>query len=381
MTSANTNSPDQHKYYKVVVVVLENHGYKEIIGKPDSKAAVNAPYINGTLAKDGILITNAYGEQHPSQPNYFWLFSGSNQGIYYDKSYWRVLGQPPGPVFDTPNLYIALETTVGAQVQHFFGGYVDSPLKGSDMIYYPDSKEQFDQNPTYANRHVPWLGFKNINNGKPAEITRNFGTEFPIPTRENPEPAYDLLPLVSFVIPALNHDMHDYTDNFGNSLPVGNSKESSAAISQGDTWLENNLGGYAEWAKNNNSLLIITFDEDSTADWITPKAWGGNGTDLNPYGMTSPGLGFKPKGGGTISGPNQIAMLFYGANLAGTGPMKVPGVGVNNINLLRTIESFYNLPQSGMQTALAISTGLTNGPIEGIFTFDLAHSTQANSGG
>jgi acid phosphatase len=34
------------------------------------------------------------------------------------------------------------------------------------------------------------------------------------------------------------------------------------SVRAGDTWLKVHFGGYAEWAKTYNSLLIITFDED-----------------------------------------------------------------------------------------------------------------------
>jgi hypothetical protein len=51
------------------------------------------------------------------------------------------------------------------------------------------------------------------------------------------------LPTVSFVIPNLNDDMHNGT------------------VQQGDTWLHDNLDAYAQWAKANNSLLIVTYDE------------------------------------------------------------------------------------------------------------------------
>lgn len=55
------------------------------------------------------------------------------------------------------------------------------------------------------------------------------------------------LPTVSFVIPNVNDDMHDGT------------------IQQGDTWLQNNINAYAQWAKSNNSLLVVTWDEDDGA--------------------------------------------------------------------------------------------------------------------
>ena len=61
----------------VVVVIEENHGYERIIGNPD------AAFIN-ELAADGALLTNSHGIQHPSQPNYLALFSGSTQGVTDD---------------------------------------------------------------------------------------------------------------------------------------------------------------------------------------------------------------------------------------------------------------------------------------------------------
>src|SRR6187455_2019690 len=59
---------------RVVILVLENQGYGLIIGNPD------APYLNW-LAFNGAYCTGMYAFTHPSQPNYFEFFAGSNQGI------------------------------------------------------------------------------------------------------------------------------------------------------------------------------------------------------------------------------------------------------------------------------------------------------------
>jgi hypothetical protein len=75
----------------VVVVIMENHSFNEIIGSP------NAPYINNTLAANGAVLTNHHAIEHPSQPNYLDLFSGSNQGSHDDAT---LLGTP----LSTPNL-------------------------------------------------------------------------------------------------------------------------------------------------------------------------------------------------------------------------------------------------------------------------------------
>jgi phosphatidylinositol-3-phosphatase len=56
------------------------------------------------------------------------------------------------------------------------------------------------------------------------------------------------LPTVSFVVPNLRNDMHD------------------GSIAEGDRWLREHLGRYAEWCAAHNSLLIITFDEPGGGD-------------------------------------------------------------------------------------------------------------------
>src|SRR5437868_6841790 len=62
------------RYDHVVIVVEENHSQADIIGSGA------APYIN-SLAWAGTSFTNFYSLNTPSQPNYFNLFAGSNQGV------------------------------------------------------------------------------------------------------------------------------------------------------------------------------------------------------------------------------------------------------------------------------------------------------------
>src|SRR5207302_10131941 len=69
----------------------ENHSFNEIIGN------ANAPYINNVLAANGALLTNHHAIEHPSQPNYLDLFSGSDQGNHDDAI-------PVGIPFSSPNL-------------------------------------------------------------------------------------------------------------------------------------------------------------------------------------------------------------------------------------------------------------------------------------
>jgi hypothetical protein len=58
----------------VVMVIEENHSFQEIYNSP------SASYIN-SLLPDAAVFTQSFAIEHPSQPNYFDLFSGSNQGV------------------------------------------------------------------------------------------------------------------------------------------------------------------------------------------------------------------------------------------------------------------------------------------------------------
>ena len=61
----------------VFVIVMENHGYQQIVGNP------NAPYIN-ELVKSQNVATNYFGIAHPSLTNYLEIVGGSNFGVLTD---------------------------------------------------------------------------------------------------------------------------------------------------------------------------------------------------------------------------------------------------------------------------------------------------------
>ena len=84
-------------YDHIVFVVMENKDYDEIIGNP------RAPYINNILKKEGANFTQIYGEEHFSQGNYFWMFSGSNQTIGFIDQVPSEKNNPDYP-FTTANL-------------------------------------------------------------------------------------------------------------------------------------------------------------------------------------------------------------------------------------------------------------------------------------
>jgi hypothetical protein len=204
-SQAAVSSPTKkYKADHIVIVVEENHSYKEILNN------VHAPYMN-QLMKQGANLTNHYAIEHPSQPNYLDLFSGSNQGVTDDKT--------PKHTFKTANLASELISK-----GFTFGGYSEGmPKTGFTGPY--------DLKTNYARKHNPWVNFSNV----PSTVNMTF-TSFP--------KDYSKLPTVSFVIPNMDHDIHDGT------------------ITEADNWLKDNLDGYVKWAEKNNSLLILTWDED-----------------------------------------------------------------------------------------------------------------------
>jgi phosphatidylinositol-3-phosphatase len=233
----------------VVIVIEENHSQQEITNNP------SAPYLN-LLMKQGANLTNFHAIEHPSQPNYLDLFSGSNQGVTNDGV--------PRLKFSTQNLASEL---IGKD--YSFAGYSeDLPRVGFNGVSTRPRG--------YARKHNPWVNFMNV----PKEANQPFAT---FPTD------FNQLPTVSFVIPNLQHDMHD------------------GSIREGDQWLKENLNPYVKWAKANNSLLIVTWDEDDRSQ------------------------------------DNKIPTFFV-------GPMVKNGQFneyVNHFNLLRTIEEVYGLSHAG----------------------------------
>jgi len=243
----------------IVIVVEENRSENAIIGNK------SAPFIT-SLAANGANMTQSYAETHPSEPNYLALFAGNTFGVTKDLC--------PINAGAAPNLGSELL----AAGRTFVGFAEGLPTVGSPVCTAGK----------YARKHVPWANFTNV----PAANSMPFSA-FPMGN-------YASLPTVSFVIPNNDNNMHD------------------GSIAQADAWLNRQLSGYANWAVANNSLLILTFDEDD------------NGSH------------------------NQIPTVFYGAHVR-------PGnysEQINHYNVLSTVEQMYGLPKTGYAASAAPITDI-----------------------
>lgn len=247
-------------FARVVVVVEENHAADAIIG---NKAA---PFIN-SLAAGGALMTQSFGVTHPSQPNYLALFAGDTFGVTANTC--------PLNLGAAPNLASAL-----INAGYSFGGFSEGlPAAGSPVCSAGGAGG-------YARKHAPWTNFTNVP-----------------PSASMPMSAFTgdgALPTVSFVVPSLADDMHD------------------GSIAAGDAWLSAHLAGYANWAKANNSLLIVTWDEDDD------------------------------------SADNRIPTIFYGA---GVKPGSYDQT-ISHYNVLSTIQEIFRLPKTGLAASAPPVTGI-----------------------
>jgi Phosphoesterase family len=254
-TPARTAFPGVPLYDHIVVVIEENKSYSDIL-------AANPPYIIGTLFNIAAAMTNSYSVAHPSEPNYFALYAGDTFGITDDNNY-----NEPDP---------SLATILAANGLTF-RGYVEDSATNTGVS---------DGSTLAVRKHNPWESFPE------GTIVEQDFSAFPTNAA-----GYTQLPNVSFVIPNLNDDMHN------------------GSISQGDTWLQNHLDGYAQWALTHNSLLIVTWDEDRSSE-----------------------------GGGPTTPPdNQILTLLYGQYVSGTAPSNGQ---ITHYNVLATIMAASGVPQS-----------------------------------
>jgi acid phosphatase len=281
-------------YDHIVIVIEENKSYDQIIGNK------NAPYINNVLVKEGANLTRMFAEEHQSEGNYFWIFSGNSQDVGYEDVIPNSKNHKVYP-FQTSNLAEQL-----IKKGYTFKGYSKSLPFIGDTVYRQGE---------YARKHVPWVSFSNIPQGKTEATSTSLQfAQFPSD--------YSKLPTVAFVIPNLIGDMHD-------------PKSADISVPYGDDWLKDNLDGYYQWAKTHNSLLIITFDENNNPGKLKQQT--------NPASSD-------------LSLENRIPTIIAGAHIKhGDYP---EGKGVDHVNILRTIEAMYGLPKSGHQQEYMLKFGI-----------------------
>ena len=208
----------------IMIVVLENHGYGDVIGNPA------APNLNALAAHYG-LATASYAWSHPSLPNYLELIAGNSFGISSDCTDCSVEG-----------------TTVADQVLSRHADWAAYEESMPSPCFKGDSYAGL-----YAKKHDPFMYFAHIRNS-PALCNR-------IQPLSALWPALDAgtVPAFAFVTPNLCHDGHD------------------CSLQQSDAW----VGGFVNRIAASTwfaagGVLIVTYDEGTSNEGCCAGAAGGH---------------------------------------------------------------------------------------------------------
>jgi len=216
--SGNTLPTPDH----VIVVVLENHSFSQVIGSP------SMPYLN-SLANAHSLATNYFGDVHPSIGNYFMLTTGQLESV--DDNF-------TGTVSDD-NIVRALN---GAGKS--WKAYMES---------IPSAGYLGGNSGTYLKHHDPFSYFSDVvsNSARAANI---------VPfTQLQADMAANTLPNFAFIAPNSVDDAHDCPGQ-ASTCP------DSAKLATADTWLKTNIDPLINSPAFANSVFIITWDEGDLTD-------------------------------------------------------------------------------------------------------------------
>jgi hypothetical protein len=191
---------------------MENQEFSDIVGRP------GAPYLNHLIALYGLAM-DYFGVTHPSEPNYFALFSGSTQGATDDG------------IYDLDGINLADQLEAKGRTWRVFAENVPTDcITGALGINGEDGAGM------YARKHNPAISFTGIRKvqARCANITDL--------THFDPSAAD-----FSLIVPNMCHDMHDCSVAAGDSFLKG--------------WVPRILESQA-W--HGDAVLFITWDEGTT---------------------------------------------------------------------------------------------------------------------
>jgi phosphatidylinositol-3-phosphatase len=215
---------------KIMVIVMENRGFSEVIGAP------NAPTITALAAACG-LATDSHGIQYPSLPNYIALVSGTiPPAIAGDGANGRDC-LPVGDCVSTDPTVFDQLTAAGLT----WTTYAESMPANCTLVNAPP----------YVARHNPAVYFV-----KPAQRQDCLANDVPMGTTSAGRLADDLaagtLPTFSLVVPNLCDDGHDSCNGRDRVA------EQDAFMAQ---WLPS-LVGSADYQAG-KLAIVLTYDTDS----------------------------------------------------------------------------------------------------------------------
>ena len=193
-----------HQFDHVVVIVLENRDYAEV---------VNDPYMR-TLEQRGVLLTNFHGIAHPSYPNYLAMIGGNTFGAEGDTQR-DIDGKMIADLLEPKGL------TWAQYAEDYPGGPGNCFTKNSS-------------GGLYARKHVPFMSFLSVQNNPIRCANVLNASKFD----------HRHLPAYAFYTPNMQNDGHD------------------ADTRHAMTWLKGFLDPIlADTASMRTTLIEVTYDE------------------------------------------------------------------------------------------------------------------------
>jgi len=221
----NVSNAKLKNFQHVFIIMMENTGYKSLIGNP------NAPFINSVAATNG-LATNYTGVSHPSQPNYIAATSGALNGVFNDNDI----------TIDVPNIVDQIEGS---------GRTWKAYMQSFSLCSKPTDHACGNQ--LYERKHNPFISYKDVQTN-PVRVAKIVDfSQFSTDLANNSVPAY------SWISPDQCHDMHGRAAT--PSDPCDFSQVQSL-IATGDTFLSQTVSAIMNSrAWTGNSVIFITWDE------------------------------------------------------------------------------------------------------------------------
>ncbi len=237
------------KVKTVWVVMMENHNWVgndagASFGDPDIKDNPLAPFVNGTLLKISAHPQQYYNPpgNHPSQPNYLWLESGTNFGFLGDS-------QPGQPQYFTEKHLTRLLQDAGVS----WKAYAEPDFWSPVFDTCPLDFSFLDVN------HLAPVYFNDINDGLNPESPECLAHVVPYyqlatDLADHTTARYNL------VIPNLCHQGHEGVSPCDPSEPADNTLRS-------DKWLKQNLPVIMESAAyREGGAIFVIWDEAEDTD-------------------------------------------------------------------------------------------------------------------
>jgi hypothetical protein len=315
-----TRTPPGSKLTRAFVIMLENHSRDGVIGDP------NAPVIT-KLAHDHGVARLYYGVTHPSEPNYIALLGGDNFHVNADDPATRIRGR---------NLVDQLEHH-GIR----WGGYMESmPSKGYLGDYYPSKTD-----PLYANKHNPFVLFKDIrNHPRRLEHVKPYSRLKHDLNGKRP-------PQFALIVPNQCHDMHGGVyDSVGHGSPCPygdtNDDPNDAALKQkADGFVRravDTITASKAWTRR-AAIFIVADESDYNGDEETGGWADATGCCDSPY-LPPAAPAVSPSWPGGIYGGG----LSPAVVVARRGPHGYTSdTPYNHYSLLTTLEDAWGLPYLG----------------------------------